>query len=561
MSLEIVPSPGQLIQTGGAAVRAKAKSEIRSHADALLRQQGIPPSPQAAIQAFTKDLSRRAGLPNIPTSPGQITQQAAGYIATELGIPLPTSLSVDGLLSMAKNLPIKLPFPIPVPFPTTVKAAVELGLRTAAQLIGPQVLAAIGLGSVVPGIGNAIGAMIAMGSMLVAFLKSEDPKAVYFCRSTDPRSRALGDLYVQTATPLLTMAYRQLALSEAKKVLMDPALQSREGFVMTDSTTGRTRTVEGGKYAREGINQCITDMELLIRDRLGPVVRGTAASTPLPMVLHALTNFDLAQQTYPRMQEQSQRVVAELKTRLAHLQKILSEYDFVTKTPPPADTDRVGLAQRMGRVHWVEVEMLKEIQYASTAVQLSTFPPGTVLQDGAPAFAAQAFWQKSNLEQLALATSMWSQLHALQAQLNARYNIGRAPKVTTQAAHEEQMRKWQEAERGAYRPGLPTTPARPAPPRTAPPVPIPVRPPMPTAPRPTPAPVADPARTFCWNLYQDWFKKNPRQAACLTTTDRDWILNFCYDAHGPSKKWTIPQSLERIQMVISMACKKKGIAA
>jgi hypothetical protein len=90
------------------------------------------------------------------------------------------------------------------------------------------------------------------------------------------------------------------------------------------------------------------------------------------------------------------------------------------------------------------------------------------------------------------------------------------------------------------------------------PAPTPMRPPMVQLPPQRPSTAApDAAHIFCWNLYQGWVAKNPRQAACLTTMDRDWILKFCYDAHG-LKRFTIPEAMTRIQMVIDMACKKKG---
>lgn len=420
MSLESLGQPrlptGRDIERAARAeVEGRIRGEVQKHVPGL---PNIPTSPEQAFKMGANELAKRFGLPGIPTSPEQIPKAIAERIVKELNIPIPTKLSVDGLLSAARGLPIKLPFPLPTKLPTTAKEFLEVGLELGARIFGPQVLAAVGLGAAVPGIGWAVSIGTVLVSFLSQFFGKVDPKARYWCAPDNPRSRRMlrkptGNEFttrfqesVSKATPVLQMAWYQAALSEAQGVRRNPAYMK--------------------EFRPSMVNQCITAMQEALRRRIYPLVRGTTGGT-LAEVQYALAMFNWVKQAYPNvpMERESISVYNQLNARMAQLNAISASYNAVMTGKLPTAT-AAQTSQSIGQLMLLINKVLGEMRTAATATQASQTNP---------------FWYKQNLANFALATAVYSQLDAKKNELIAKMNMqqGRKPLPRTEAGLKEQQ--------------------------------------------------------------------------------------------------------------------------
>lgn len=487
----------------GATARPRLPSPGQVAREELLRRAGLPPnfSPAQAAKGVATNIAKQAGLPSIPTSPKQVGRQAAEYVVEQLDIPVPRKFSPDELLSLAKLAPVQLPFPLPVPLPTNVRDAVELGLRTAVQVVGPEVLAAVGLGSVVPGVGNAVGAAVALATVMVSMLQSEDPEAIYTCRVHNQEFYKMGNVNTHHATPLLMLAAKQLALAEAKKIRATPGARRP---VRYDRQGRPTKSLE---YNKTSVRQCITDLELLIRDRLGPMVKGSVRSTSLPMAMHALRVLEMAQALGQGLEPAAQRTMSELRQRIETLQKLLKDYNALVSLPMPPASDRKAVGDRLTSLINVKKRLLDEVRRAAAAAQLSQ----------------NTMWQKPNVAQFAIATSMWNHLNEIQNELTKAFG---APPARTAEAHRKEVQAFQRSERQSANGAAPSPQA---------------------------------ARDYCARIFDAWRKdpKNAAQARCLGPTDIDQISKICFQAHG-TRAISPATALQMIGRQIQAACARQA---
>jgi hypothetical protein len=473
---------------------------------------------EAEAKKAAKDLAQRLGLPALPTSPEQLGKAMAAKITAELGIPVPTKLSVDGLLSAARAIP-GLPFPLPAKLPTDAQEFVELGLQVAVDYFGPQLLAAVGLGNIVPGIGNAVGVAVALVAYLRFALEQEDLAGRYFCwpaweqvgeRRPAYVAGAQSQPGIDRATLLLTMARAQATVSEAKRVQGSPG--------------------EARWYQPEMVSQCITDLQDLIRYRYYPMVEGSVQKTTLPEAQRALDMFELARFAHPWLLAESERIMVELKNRLAHFQWLMSEHAAVTKASMP--TDRLGAAERVGRVIALKVQLEQEMQNAAVSAQLSG--------------PTQPYWHTQNVAQFALATAYHNQLGSLQVLFQARFDElggGAPPPVRTEAEHQEQMRRWQEYERQT--PYQPATASRIKPVYTG----------VQLAAKYLPRSIVLYQANKCAAVYDAWARAHASEAACLDVGTQQAIFGLCYAATTGKIK---PDAMfARVRELIALACARE----
>lgn len=355
----------------------------------------------------SRGLLNVVGVSGVPTSPSQIPAAAAGFISKELGIPIPTKLTPDGLLSAAKGLGLSLPFPLPTKFPTNANDFIDLGLQTANQFFGPQLLTFVGLSGVVPGVGWAVSVGKAIAALIEYFLSAKgEAKARYKCyprgflagRQLRPGEQSFVKLFpedIAKATPVLQAAWYQAAMSEARGVQLTPTLRSL--------------------YRKGAIQECVDDMRDVIRLLGANAGGGTSAETQ-----YALRMFDWIKRAYPRvpLEPSSARIVEQLVARAAVLEKERVEVVDTLKIPvpvvrgkDPAAASRIS--QRLSAHMLLMGRVLTTVRDAAVHVQTSAGSP---------------YWSKENLKSFAQITSRWNALEQRKFALIAAMNTAMAHK-------------------------------------------------------------------------------------------------------------------------------------
>lgn len=364
---------------------------------------------ERAMKDAGADVARELGvaLPGgIPTSPSQIGKATADAVLKELGIPIPIDLSADGLLKAA-GLANVFPFPLPTSLPKSVEEFIEQGLKLAAVQFGPQALAAIGLGSVVPGIGNVIGAAIALINLIGAMMGGRrEALSRYWCVSSLPQP------YSSTAPPplpLFMVPYYQNVLFTAVAV---------------------TRDEQRMKRIREGVViQCVSDQRMALR-KLWPMINGAPRSATLPDVQQALHMFKVTQDKFPgwKMEREAQNIHSQLTTRLAYLNGLGQEYERIMRHSLGGI---VPLSVLLAEISKMEDQLAAEMRIAGVAAQ------GTQSIE----------WMfKRNLAQFALATVLLARLKVKQQAAVAAWDKQRARALVRPGAaeaHRRQMERWQ----------------------------------------------------------------------------------------------------------------------
>lgn len=352
-------------------------------------------------------LAKQAGLPFIPTNPSQIPGFVAERLLKELNIPIPTKFTPDSLLQMAKALRIpQLPFPLPTRLPKNIADFVQQGLELAATQYGPQLLAYVGLGSVVPGLGNIIGVAIAIGKMAAELFKDIGKPYKEFSRyvcygrlpGNDTLGSAIGD--APGKTPVEMIVYMQDRILRANVV-------RNTGF---KAEKGR------GEYYPDQVLQCVTNSTFFLRHKLYPASAGSADGATLPEVQSALRLFTQLKNEYSGAlwEKETKDIHTAYLRRFEQLQNIGMEFKRIMDRPlpPAALSSRVALSNLSAEVNRLKHRVLQEVRTAGVAVQ----------SHGKPV-------QKENLKQFAFATSMYSALDARHNEINRRSMIsqGREP--------------------------------------------------------------------------------------------------------------------------------------
>lgn len=274
----------------------------------------------------------------------------------EGGVEIPPELSMDFILEQVGLEG----FPVPIPLPTSLNDVLQYALRTAASYFSADMLAAIGAGTVFPGVGNFVGAMVAFVMFMAENFGAapQVPKAAYECRN---------GVYIGPGTvntPVQMMAGAQVAALVARKFLY---------------------TKGDGRYIPGTVDQCITDNELIVRE-IYPYVKGTAARSTLPEVQETLVGqikdgvnigwgsfSHQAGELYGRslvqlgvadipMRDESVKIIAEYEKRLAQLTNIGVRFANLAEL----DTAEAKL---------LKVDLLRELKIATVAMQRAAGTP------------------------------------------------------------------------------------------------------------------------------------------------------------------------------------------
>lgn len=547
MALEI--TPGALIQTGAAAgaqqvwQRTGLPGQVPMSAGAAIRT-GVTYGAQKASEA--------TGIPiTVPTDFNTQVVAQAGYdtlknygekaVQAETGIPIKFPKKLN-----AKEIGRSIGAIIPTSIEGALDTALTVGAQTAASALTSLVVGAAA-GSVVPGLGTVIGIGVALG---VNVLKNLIRKSPVF--------KAIATVVKYTPLGLSLTLAKEILKPFSKLFAAEPPPSQ-----VKCKTPWKCPSVPAGIDALGLITWTTRRLDSPQARALRREMGGTFGGGPTWAIsgAHCGTGEAVACATYMRqlrLEAASFSLGTPATMGLLAVNATLEEF-----TRLPEDLDVYGNWKRFGdfpQLMWqLQVRQVELQRFVADAARgfvgrfqaVTEFHKAAVAFQAAPTTATQQ-WLKFTFDVVnRIVQAEDARLKAMQAEQVRRQTQGE--QQIKQDPHGSEMRTARAGcqlgnqiacARLRQLQGGGTTPT---------PQPVP-------APRPTTPTAVDPARTFCWGLYQDWLKKNPQQASCLTTVDRDWILKFCYDAHG-LKRFTVPEAMSRIQMVISMACKKKGIAA
>lgn len=410
----------------------------------MKRGAGIPanlPLTPAVFNQYKRELFEFVGIDRIPTDPKQIPTEIANLFLEEFNLPSIPKLTPEGLLNEGlKLLPrfsVPLPFPLPTKIPTNLNDLIEVGLQLAYQQFGPQLLAMVGLGSAVPGIGNAVAFAVAILTQFLDTSKLPSDKVFYPCRLHgdiktnpfgDPCSNKRGspptDAMIHSATPLLTIATLQYLNIQALVVL--------QGNLKEPSCPGR----RSGKYDKTQILQCVTDTEFAIRDRYYPNVKNSAYSASLPMVKHALMIYDEAQKLInrntfktsesktsytPRFEQESNWMIDGLKARKAQLETLAN--DIINLSKEPWTKDAFASASRIGKISALKERVIEETKSSAISAQIARI----VRRNGTEGMiGASKYWVDQNTTDFMFWLSLLNRISEIQTIENGRYNAFKA---------------------------------------------------------------------------------------------------------------------------------------
>jgi hypothetical protein len=423
------------------SIRRQAESQGRAELTKLTKsgRAELTKLTKRGVREVAKALPALPSLPAIPTSP----EEAIRMGLREAGLPDSPEAAV-GLIM--KEAGASVPFPIPIPLPESVGAAVLMGVEWAAQAYGPQVLAMIGLGSVVPGIGNAAGLIIGVAKLLAdqGFAPAAVPRRAWECKS--------GYNYppgIKGVTPILQMADAQTELIKVK----NHRLVHRKSNYISGSRLGcDTRKTKEIKF-------------------LHRLVVGSEKTATMPEINLALLAFDQYKKLGIRQaisfEPGSKQVVQALKGRRAGMFKLAADVRAFMKAPPA--TTRGQISQKLGRLGLLERRVLAEVRIASIGVVRTAKDPSM---------------KKKNLQQLAGYTRSFDTLNKVKQALIRQMNVaaGGKKEARTQTGNRAAMMRFEmdncggnaaceakvRSRYGVAAPSPRSTAPRPAPTRTAP---------------------------------------------------------------------------------------------
>ncbi len=454
------------------------------------------------------------GLPAIPTQPDQIPLYAARQLVEELDIPIPTTLDANGLLAAARLLgsKIQLPFPLPTQIPQTVMQAVEQGLLIGAQLFGPQVLAAVGLGAAVPGVGWIASAGTILYKLISSYLVSPPSLDRYKCW---PSPGSFGSTGIVPGSPTFMGQFGKdiwggrfpYPLEHRGGVNTSPMLL----FVWAQASLSEALAVRGDQtrmkeYHESMVLQCITNNRELIRHQLLPLVVTSIDDATAPEALGVLAMLGYLQASYSRpLEYESVYLIEQLTKRVEFLQGTLNDYDAVLKHSD--QTSGYDLTAHISDLMAVINKLVGEMRIAGVAVQRSQLMP---------------YWYEVNLAQFATVTSMYARLEQLKRDLVAKSMVGQR-----ELTPEEEMARWQAEEAGQVW-----------------------------------APATEPGLLEAYNRQcvadvSSWIRLNPEAARCLGPADEEMLLAACVSVK--SGTLSSQQMRDGLDLLVNQRCEAAGV--